>query len=238
MTMMSEAVSVVHIDRLELTVAPKPWAFAAERRTKIDAWFAEQRREKPGLWNGRVLLLHEYALANGVFRGRYLETDFASFAAWRHWGRPAAAVHDCFGAAAIFAADGAFLLGVMGRHTANAGRIYFPCGIPDPSDVIDGRVDLDFSVRRELKEETGLDLAEFAAEPGWTTVFDNSLIANIKVLRSRDGADALRARVRDHLASERQPELADIRIVRSQADFDPAMPRFVTAFLARRFAVR
>ena len=235
---MSEAVSVVRIDRLELTVAPKPWAFAAERRTEIDAHFAKLQREKPALWNGRVLLLHEYSMADGVLRGAYLETDFASFAAWRHWGRPAAGVHDCFGAAAIVAADGAFLLGVMGPHTANSGRIYFPCGTPDPDDIVGSRVDLDFSVRRELKEETGLDIAEFTAESGWTTVFDLPLIAHIKVLRSGESAEALRARVLDHLARERQPELADIRIVRGPADSDPAMPRFVTAFLAQRFAMR
>ena len=66
------------------------------------------------------------------------------------------------------AADGAFLLGVMGPHTINAGRIYFPCGTPDRSDIVGGKVDLDLSVRRELKEETGLDVAEFTAEPGWT----------------------------------------------------------------------
>ena len=60
----------------------------------------------------------------------------------------------------------------------------------------------------------------------------------IKVLRSGESAEALRARVLAHLARERQPELADIRIVRGPADFDPAMPRFVTAFLAQRFAVR
>ena len=235
---MNEAVSVVHIDRLELAFAPKPWAFAAERRAEIDAWFAAQQREKPALWNGRVLLLHEHAWRTAFSAARYLETDYASFAAWRHWGRPAAAVYDCFGAAAIVAADGAFLLGVMGPHTANAGRIYFPCGTPDPDDIVDGTVDLDFSVRRELKEETGLDVAEFTAEPGWTTVFDTSLIAHIKVLRSGESAEALRARMLAHLARERQPELADIRIVRSAADFDPAMPRFVTAFLAQRFAVR
>jgi hypothetical protein len=69
-------------------------------------------------------------------------------------------------------------------------------------------------------------------------VFDTSLIAHIKVLRSRENAEALRAGVLGHLARERQPELADIRIVRSLADFDPAMPRFVTAFLAQRFALR
>jgi 8-oxo-dGTP pyrophosphatase MutT (NUDIX family) len=238
MTMMSKVVSIVAVDRLDLCFKPMSWAFATERRAEIDAWFAEQRGENPALWNGRVLLLHDYVLADGVFRGRYLETDFASFAAWRRWGRPPAAIHDCFGAAAVVAADGAFLLGVMGPHTANAGRIYFPCGTPDPDDIVGGNVDLDFSVRRELLEETGLDLAEFAAEPGWTTVFDNSLIAHIKVVRSRESADALRARALDYLVRERQPELADIRIVRSPADFGPAMPRFVTAFLAQRFALR
>ncbi len=188
----SPKISVVHADRLELAFAPRVWAFADERRAEIDAWFAAQQREKPALWNGRVLLLHEHALAYGVFRGRYLETDFASFAAWRQWGRPAAAVYDCFGAAAVVAADGAFLLGVMGPHTANAGRIYFPCGTPDPDDIVDGAVDLDLSVQRELKEETGLDVGEFIAEPGWTTVFDTSLIAHIKVLRSDASAEALR----------------------------------------------
>ena len=222
-----------------LAFAPKPWAFARERRAEIDAWFAARRRDNPALWNGRVLLLHDHALADGVFRGRYLETDFASFAAWRALGRPAAAVHDCFGAAAILAADGAFLLGVMGPHTVNAGRIYFPCGTPDPNDIAEGRVDLDLSVRRELKEETGLDVAEFTAEPGWTSDFRRRRSSRISksCAAATTPTPCVSANL-DHLAREPQPELADIRIVRSPADFDPAMPRFVTAFLAQRFAVR
>jgi 8-oxo-dGTP pyrophosphatase MutT (NUDIX family) len=235
---MSKAPSVLHVDRLELSFVPKPWVFVIERRAEIDAFFAEQQRHKPALWNGRVLLLHEQALAGGVFRGAFLETDYASFSAWCHWGRPEAGASDCFGSAAIVAADGAFLLGVMGAHTANAGRIYFPCGTPDPGDIVDGKVDLDLSVRRELQEEIGLDVAEFSAEPGWTTIVDGGLTAHIKVLRAIQDADTLRKRILAHLASERQPELADIRIVRSAGDFDAAMPRYVTAFLAQRFAVR
>ena len=232
------SVAIVHHDRLELTYAPKPWPFAQERRAEIDAWFAARQRENPALWNGRVLLLHDYAVRDGLFRGRYLETDFASFTAWRDWGRPPAAIHDCFAAAAILAADGAFLLGVMGPHTANAGYAYFPCGTPDHDDIVGDRVDLDVSVRRELKEETGLDIAEFAAEPGWTTVFELPLIAHIKVLRSRQSAKQLRARILAHLAREKQPELSDIRIVRSPADFEPAIRGWVTAFLVQRFALR
>ncbi len=233
---MSRDPLVHRVDRLDLSFTPKPWVFAIERRAQIDALFAQMQRDKPALWNGRVLMLHTYVLADGVFRGAYLETDYASFSAWRHWGSPAASVYDCFGAAAVVSADGAFLLGVMGAHTLNAGQIYFPCGTPDPSDIIDGKVDLDFSVRRELTEETGLDAAEFDAEPGWTAIVDGALIAQIKVLQSRLDADSLRARMLDHLAGERQPELSDIRIIRGPADFDCAMPRFVTVFLARRFS--
>lgn len=231
---MKQEPSVGHIDRLELVLAPKPWAFADERRAEIDAYFETLRREKPKVWNGRVLLMHHQVVTAGVLRGEYLETDFASFAAWRHWGRPSAGVHDCFGAGAIVTVDGAFLLGVMGPHTANHGRIYFPCGTPDPQDVVGTKVDLDLSVTRELKEETGLDVAEFSAEPGWTMIVNGALIAQIKVLRSRQTAAALRERIRAYLASERHPELADIRVVKTLSDIDRAMPPFVTAFLASR----
>jgi 8-oxo-dGTP pyrophosphatase MutT (NUDIX family) len=179
-------------------------------------------------------MLHRHAIKDGVLHGEYLETDYASFAAWRQWDPPAAKVHDCFSAAAILAADGAFLLGVMGPHTFNGGKIYFPCGTPDPKDIVGDKVDLELSVRRELHEETGLSAAEFASEPGWTMITDGPLIAQIKVLRSGEDSVALRKRVLLHLASEQQPELADIRIVREHEDLDPAMPRFVTAFLESR----
>ncbi|MGA8959977.1 MAG: NUDIX hydrolase [Pseudolabrys sp.] len=231
---MRETPSISHIDRLDLSFAPKPWDFAVERRDEIDAFFAALRRDKPSIWNGRVLMLHHHAIKDGVLRGEYLETDYASFAAWRQWDHPAAKVHDCFSAAAILAADGAFLLGVMGPHTFNGGKIYFPCGTPDPKDIVGDKVDLELSVRRELHEETGLSVAEFASEPGWTMITDGPLIAQIKVLRSGEDSVALRKRVLLHLASEQQPELADVRIIRKHKDLDPAMPRFVTAFLESR----
>jgi 8-oxo-dGTP pyrophosphatase MutT (NUDIX family) len=233
---MNNAPAVFRVDRLALSFKPKPWAFADDKRGEIDAYFAAIQKEKPALWNGRILLLHHQVVRDGVFTGEFLETDYASFAAWSAWGRPPAGVRDCFGAAGLVASDGAVLLGVMGAHTYNAGDIYLPSGTPDPNDIVDGAVDFDWSVRRELKEETGLDAAQLVADPGWITVVDGTWIMQAKVLRAQEDGATLRARILDFLSTEGQPELADIRLVRGPADFEPAMPRFVTAFLSHHFA--
>ena len=78
-----------------------------------------------------------------VFRCAYLETDFKAFLAWRDFGMPAAGIRNAFGMAALISADGAFILGEMASHTANAGRIYFASGTPDPSDILSETVDIE-----------------------------------------------------------------------------------------------
>jgi hypothetical protein len=232
---MSE-ITIVPVERLELAYAPRPWPFASERRAEIDAHFEALRQSNPALWNGRVLMLYEYAIRGTVFHGAYLETDFASLLAWRHWDWPDLGIKNCFAMGALRGSDGAFVLGVMGGRTADPGRIYFPAGTPDLNDVDGGRVDLAHNVMREVGEETGLAARDFDAGQGWITVLAGPRIAQVKMLRARETAAALRARILAHLASEAEPELADIRIVRGPADFDPMMPPFVTAFLTHVWA--
>jgi 8-oxo-dGTP pyrophosphatase MutT (NUDIX family) len=222
---------IVSLDRLELRYTRQPWAFAEARRAEIDAHFAGLCRDNPHLWNGQVLLLRDYSLGQAVLRGAYLQTDFASFIAWRDWGFPDATIRNCFGQAALRSADGAFLLGIMGGHTANAGKMYFVGGTPDPHDVVGDTVDLSGSVARELTEETGLTLADAAPEPGWHAVFSGARIAMLKVLNAPEPAAVLRERVLEFLGREAHPELADVAIVRGPADLDGRMPDFVSAFL-------
>jgi 8-oxo-dGTP pyrophosphatase MutT (NUDIX family) len=224
-------IRVVPLASLDLRFAPRPWAFAEQRRADVEAHFASLKRDKPDLWNGRVMMLRDWTLSGGALAGAFFETDFASMLAWRDWDAPDDTVRNCFAQGALRTADGAFLLGVMGAHTANAGRIYFPSGTPDPDDVAGGYVDLAGSVMRELAEETGLSAADVTPDAGWHAVLAGMRIALMKTLRSAEPADALRGRILANLARQETPELADMRIVRGPADLDPMMPGFIAAYL-------
>ena len=225
------ALDIAPIARAEILVEKRPWPFAFARRAEIDRYFVERQQSEPALWNGRVLLLSRYAIDDGVLRGACFETDFASFLAWRDWGFPDPDVSNVFAAAALRGADGAFLLGEMAPHTTNAGRIYFPCGTPDPDDIAAGKLDLAGSLRRELAEETGLAIGTLAAEPGWHVVHDRGFLAVLKRVTARENAAALRERILRHLAGEARPEFCQIHIVRVPADLDARMPPFVVAYL-------
>jgi 8-oxo-dGTP pyrophosphatase MutT (NUDIX family) len=226
------SIEIIPIDRVEIAFEPWRWKFAVSRRDEIDRHFAGLQRRRPALWNGRVLLLHRYAIGDGVLRGACFETDYAGFLAWRDWGFPDASVFNIFASAALQAADGAHLVGEMAQSTAGAGQLVFPGGTPDREDVApDGTLDLAASVSRELMEETGLDIAAVAAKPGWVLLRDRGYFALMKPLIARQNAHELRARILRHLANEAEPEFTDIRIVRGPADIDPAMPRFLVAYL-------
>jgi hypothetical protein len=225
------APEIRRFDRFDLRLEQQPWAFADHNRAAIDARFAAKQLANPALWNGRVLLAHRYEVSEGTCRGGLLETDFASFNAWRDWGRPPAAIVNCFAVPVVRSADGALLMGVMGPHTANAGQIYFPCGTPDPGDVRDGLLDMEHNARHELHDETGLIFEEMTPDPAWLSVRVESWAMAVKLLQAPEPAEVLRARVLRHLAAQTKPELSDIRMVRGPSDLDPMMPSFVSVFL-------
>jgi len=229
------SLQVIPIDRLAFAFEPRRWPFAEARRAEIDAHFAARRAQRPQIWNGGVVLASHYRIAGRGLAGACFETDFASFLAWRDWSFPDADAVNVFAMGALRSRDGAFLLGVMGPHTANAGRVYFPAGTPEPNDVADGSLDLAGNVVREVAEETGLAADDYAAAPGWHAIPAGARLALMKVLDADAPARVLQERMRAHIADDAHPELSDIRIVRGAADFDPMMPPFVTAFLSHVF---
>src|SRR4029453_639950 len=141
---------------------------------------------KPSLFNGRVLIASERCFDHGVYRATYIPADYASFLAWRDFGWPDKSVSNGFGMAALRSADGAYVLGIMGAHTANGGVIYFPGGTPDLADVTpEGEVALPGSVLRELEGGTGLGAAAVEASDTWTAIIDGGRTALMREVRTK-----------------------------------------------------
>ncbi|NMN59945.1 8-oxo-dGTP pyrophosphatase MutT (NUDIX family) [Xanthobacter sp. SG618] len=228
---------IVPVHRLGLAFEPGGWSEMAPRRGEIEAHFARRAADNPHLWNGPILLLARHDFTDGVLSGAFRQTDFAAFTFWRDEGWKDEGMVNAFALAAIEGSDGGFVLGVMGPHTASAGRIYFPGGTPDPSDITpDNRVDLHASMLRELTEETGLLPADILRDDGFTGLFDGPRVALMGRLVFDAPAEDLAARIRTFLAAEAEPELADVAVVKSEADLAPAMAPFAVDYMRWRWA--
>lgn len=192
------------------------------------------------MFNGPVLMQHACEIVEErgvtVMRAQWFETSYAAFTAWIDFGFPDPRVRNGFSMAALRAKDG-FVLAEMGAHTANAGRIYFPAGTPDPGDVAQGQVDLAASALRELTEETGLTPDELTIDPDWLVVDAGPYNACMKLMRSPLPAIELAADIERRIARQGDPELARMHVVRSAADLVPQrMHGFMLAFLEEMLA--
>lgn len=228
---------LVDLDDIEAVLEPYDWVFPREHSDKIQQIWAREIAGKPEMFNGRVLIQHRGGLDGRVFRCGYSETEYRSFLAWHRLGNPPPQVRNGFAMAALRAADGAYLLGEMGAHTANPGKIYFAAGTPDLGDVKDARVDLAGSVLRELGEETGLLSHEVDVGEGWTAVLGTTRVAFMRPVSLDLRAEQARSLMLERMMHLPEQELVDIHIVRSPADIDEArMPPFQKAYLRHAFA--
>jgi len=224
------------VQRIDYVIDDYTWAFVDEQAAQIDAYWERLRAQKPRLFNGRVMMMSGYRIeqdAQGkVLYGTGFETDYKAFLAWRDFGFPDQNAMNCFAMAALRSADGAFMLGRMGNHTAAAGRLYFPAGTPDQDDLKDGRIDLEGSALRELTEETGITPEDLAISPEWTLVFDGPRLACMRPVRTSLDAKALTARCAAFLAEDKEPELTGLIPIFSEADFDTVqMPGFMLDYM-------
>lgn len=230
----AQALEIFEVDRLDMRFDPAPWASALENRAAIDANFTARLRRQPDIWNGRILVLVDHALEAGALTGRYAETDYASLLWLLAAEPPLSGARNAFAMGALRGADGGFVLARMAPWTANAGRIYFAAGTPDPGDVTaDGRVDLEGSMLRELGEETGLAPDDVTPAPRWTVLRDERRLALLRPLVARESADAVAERIRAHIAHEDRPEIDAVVVARGPRDIVEGMPPFIRAYLDR-----
>lgn len=229
--------TIIAADRLECCHAPRPWAFDTQRAAQIDAYWDTQTRGNPKLYDGLVLLSRDVRTSAGaqgeiVLSMDFFETRFSRFLAWRDFGFPDESVFNCFAMPALRSSDGAFLLGEMAPGHSSAGQLYFPAGTPDMNDVVNGAVDLEGSIIRELAEEAGIEAKRDDLSPAWTIVFHRQQIACMKIIDWPEPAKAILEKVTAYIASEEHPELSAAHMIDRRTQLaDPRLPEFMTAFL-------
>jgi 8-oxo-dGTP pyrophosphatase MutT (NUDIX family) len=237
---MNPDVVITRVASVEGRCEPMEWRWAAENRDRIQANWVRRKAEKPKIFNGRVLVVQHLDLALDACRMIYAEVDFTDFLAWLDLGHPDRTIANGFAAGALQGSDGAFICGVMAEQTANAGQVYFASGTPDRSDLRqDGSVDLASSLTRELFEETGLPDDVFHVADDWVVIRCWPAIALIRYVTVAEPADRIAERIRANIASDDEPELSDVRIIRGPDDIDPkTMPQYLQHFFRWHFAQR
>lgn len=224
-------IRVEPVTALELRCTGGRWAFEAEQADAIARHWQAMVAANPRLWNGRSLICTRAEVEQGVFRAELVEIAYASFVAWRDWGRPDATVLNCFGVPAVFSSDGALLLGVMGPTTLNAGKAYPPSGSLEPKDVgPDGSVDVLGNMRTELLEETGLDLAEAVPGP-MVAVFEGPRLAVAQRFDLGLSFAEIERRFRAHVAADPHAELSAVEALRHASQIDTRMVGYVGPLL-------
>lgn len=216
------------------------WKFAREQRAAIDLHWESQSAQRPTLFDGRIMMTHHVSIDpnhGGSLRTKHFEASYRSFLAWRDFGYPDPDVRNIFSMCALRSADGAFIIGEMADHTANAGKAYFPAGMLDAQDVLGRRVDLAKSAARELLEETGLNIIDAKVDSEWSIIAHGPSVACIRLVAFDRTADELMAQISGSLAGQDQPEFVRMYAVRSMTDLQKLnTPDFIQFYLATEFA--
>jgi 8-oxo-dGTP pyrophosphatase MutT (NUDIX family) len=231
-------VVIRRVSRVEATCVPLEWDWAEKNRAFIEENWKRRTADTPKMFNGRVLLLSKLEFSQDLCRNTYFEANYADFVAWIDSDYPDRSIANGFAMGALRGSDGAFICGVMSAHTANAGRVYFPAGTPDLSDLKpDGTVDLAASLTRELIEETDLQDGEFHVDDEWIIVQRWPTIALLRMVTLPMTAEEGAALIRANIAKDSEPELQDVRVIRSVEDIDTEMmPLFLQSFFEWVFA--
>lgn len=204
-------IEIIPIAGTDFRLVPGKWPMPDAMRAEVPAVWAQLAAKNPHVWDGRILGFSPPVLgADGVLRAEAREDAYSTFLTWREAGFPDIGTVHIFGTALIVSSDGALIFGVMGENTVNAGRVYPPGGSLEPDDLRDdGSVDVEGCIARELKEETGLDIADAVMGP-LLAIFQGPRLCISRAFHFDLTAEQLVARIRDNLEGQEHRELADV----------------------------
>lgn len=223
------------LEQTLLTISDDPLPFMEGRRAEIDAYWDKVTAPNDRLWNGEFFLFSDVEILDGTLSARGHKTDFATFLYWRDNGQDRALAH-VTGTTFPHFADGSLLTIKMAQHTANPGRIYFPAGSFDASDIVDGKFDPIINARRELKEEIGLELqASWLSGPLLVSQYKNAFHI-CQAARLPVTFEQLEKSWQEHRANGGDDEIEKLHAICHPDDIPLEMPAYAAALCRHHFA--
>lgn len=196
-----------------IRVAPEPHPVYLARRAEIEANWEREVQGNPHLYNGSLILLRRMSLVGDSIEATGHEVPYATHLWWRRQPDRMGAFH-AFSWAVPISSDGALIAIRMGPSTANPGLVYCAAGSLEPEDVAGGEVDLEANMRREVREETGLDLSVARADEGAFAALRNNTLMMCRLYRFPWTAQDIIERVRAHMAADHEQEIDDVIAIR------------------------
>ncbi|MCO6185734.1 NUDIX hydrolase [Rhizobium sp. L1K21] len=194
---------VVSISELQINLSDAPHPVAQHFPDEIEACWKGESKANPALYDGIVLLAGNVIYSHGRLNIDVHRTRFATLLWWRRNFYRTPYVH-MFCMAVPMTVEGKLVAIKMAAHTANPGRIYCAAGTLDEGDL-DGRtVDYDANMRRELKEETGL---EIAGVHGLQALHENGRLVIFRAVELGLTVTEAEARIRMHMAVDHEKEI-------------------------------
>jgi hypothetical protein len=224
---------VFPVSRIDLRVLDGEHPFHAEHGAAAAESWAREVAANPALYDGRMLFQHKLSVSPEAIVGESYVTPFSTFLYWRRLPERKEGFH-AFAFGMTVSSDGALIAIRMGQHTANPGQVYCAAGSMDESDIVDGHLDIDGNMRREVLEETGLDLQDAAADPDYYALWQGRSVTILRVFRFPWTADEMLERIRAHMLVDEEKEIDGAVAIRS-ADpkahhYSAAMPAILLWF--------
>ncbi|MGH6760064.1 MAG: NUDIX hydrolase [Phyllobacterium sp.] len=221
--------TIIPIKDVAVRVVDEPLHYEIENRDSIEQGWDREYARNPHLFNGPLYLAETAELSSGLFQATFQRTRYATLLHWRKDISQQRPWH-IFGVGVIVSADNCLIAGRMAPRNAVAGRIYFPAGSIDDNDVVDGMVDYDRNMLREVAEETGFDLTGARRDTALHLVKANRNAALFRRFFFDLGAAEIAASIRAHIAADDAAELDDVIVVSGAGQMGDATPSYVRAF--------
>lgn len=225
---------VYAVNRVAVRVVPGKLAYAERNQIAIKENWRKQVAAKPALFDGEIFLASRAIIENGKFSAEFQRSSFATLMFWRvdqSVDRP----WHIFGSGVMVSAEGHLIAARQANHGALGGKVYFPAGTIDDTDIFDGQVNYETNMRREVLEETGIDLAAARAEASTYLVTANRSIALFRRYYFDISTAELVGRIENYLAQQEQSELSQIIPISGSNDLDEKSPSYIHAFAKWHF---